>query len=245
MNEPALTDRLRSRRRHTARHDHAPTPSSDPDGPDGAPIPHAVFHNAYGMQMARATREGLERLRPNERAFVLTRAGYAGIQRYAAIWTGDNHSRWEHLRLAARMCLSIGMSGTPLTGFDTGGFWDAPTGEMLMRFTQLGALFPFFRNHCALSSRRRSRGRWGSHSRRSSARRSSYATVCCPTSTRSPMRRRGRARRSPARCSTTGLMTPPSPGWMTSSPSGRICSQRQSSPQSSASETCVSQRALA
>ncbi|HEX8997563.1 MAG TPA: TIM-barrel domain-containing protein, partial [Ktedonobacterales bacterium] len=151
MNEPALTDRLVP----GAGTPHGTTMALDaihhPDGADGAAVPHERLHNAYGMLMARATREGLERLRPNERAFLLTRAGYAGIQRYAAIWTGDNHSRWEHLRLATRMCLSLGMSGTPFVGFDTGGFWDAPTSEMLTRFTQLGSLFPFFRNHCAMS----------------------------------------------------------------------------------------------
>lgn len=151
MNEPGLTDRLvpGSGTPHGSTMDLLAV--HRPDGPDGAPVPHARLHNAYGMLMARATREGLERLRPDERPFMLTRAGYAGIQRYAAIWTGDNHSRWEHLRLAARMCLSLGMSGTPLVGFDTGGFWDAPTGELLTRFTQLGALFPFFRNHCAMN----------------------------------------------------------------------------------------------
>ncbi len=151
MNEPGLTDQPipGSGKAHSSTM--APDAIQWPDGPDREPTPHALLHNAYGMLMARATREGLERLRPNERPFILTRSGYAGIQRYAAIWTGDNHSRWEHLRLAARMCLSLGMSGTPLVGFDTGGFWGAPTGEMLTRFTQLGALFPFFRNHCAMS----------------------------------------------------------------------------------------------
>ncbi|HEX9038391.1 MAG TPA: TIM-barrel domain-containing protein [Ktedonobacterales bacterium] len=149
MNEPALTDRLVP----GAGTPHGSTMALDavqrPDGPDSLPIPHARLHNAYGLLMARATREGLQRLRPDERAFVLTRSGYAGIQRYAAIWTGDNHAQWEHLRLATRMCLGLGMSGAPFVGFDTGGFWGAPTGEMLTRFTQLGALFPFFRNHSA------------------------------------------------------------------------------------------------
>ena len=151
MNEPGLTDRLVP----GAGTPHGSTMDllavQRPDGSEGEPVSHERLHNAYGMLMARATHEGLARLRPDERPFVLSRAGYAGIQRYAAIWTGDNHSRWEHLRLAARMCLSLGMSGTPLVGFDTGGFWDAPTGELLTRFTQLGALFPFFRNHCAMS----------------------------------------------------------------------------------------------
>jgi alpha-glucosidase len=149
MNEPSLTDRLVP----GAGTPHGTTMASDavhrPDGPDGEGVPHARLHNAYGMLMARATREGLERLRPDERPFVLARAGYAGIQRYAALWTGDNESRWEHLRLAARMCLGLGMSGVSLVGFDTGGFWGDATGELLTRFTQLGALFPFFRNHSA------------------------------------------------------------------------------------------------
>jgi alpha-glucosidase len=151
MNEPALTDRLVPGAGSSYLSTIAPDAIQKPDGADGEPVPHARLHNAYGMRMARATREGLERLRPRVRPFMLTRSGYAGVQRFAAIWTADNHSRWDHLRLAARMCLSIGMSGAPLVGFDTGGFWGAPTGEMLTRYTQLGALFPFFRNHCAKS----------------------------------------------------------------------------------------------
>jgi len=79
---------------------------SNPTSPDGPPVRHGQFHNAYGMQMARATYEGQLRARPDRRPFTLTRAGYAGMQRYAAVWTGDNQSRWEHLRLAARMCLT-------------------------------------------------------------------------------------------------------------------------------------------
>src|SRR3989442_67432 len=73
---------------------------NDVTGPDGPPILHAFFHNAYGMEMARATDEGLRRLRSERRPFVLTRSGTAGMQRYAALWTGDNSSRWEHISLA-------------------------------------------------------------------------------------------------------------------------------------------------
>nr|MBF6591488.1 DUF4968 domain-containing protein [Ktedonobacterales bacterium] len=149
MNEPSLTDRFIP----GADVPHGSTLPPDivhrPDGPDGPPLPHAAFHNAYGLQMARATAEGLARLRPDRRPFVLTRSGYAGIQRYAAVWTGDNLSTWAHLRLAMRMCLALGLSGVPFVGFDTGGFWGNATGELLVRFTQLGALFPFFRNHSA------------------------------------------------------------------------------------------------
>ena len=150
MNEPSLTDRFVPEG-ETPRGTTIPLDALHyPDGPGGEPLPHRAFHNAYGMQMARATFEGLARLRPGARPFVLSRSGYAGVQRYAVLWTGDNMSAWAHLRLAARMCLTLGLSGIPFNGFDTGGFWENATGEMLVRFTQLGAVFPFFRNHSAL-----------------------------------------------------------------------------------------------
>ncbi len=153
MNEPSLTDRLVP----GAGVPHGTTMALDaihrPDGPESeTKLPHAAFHNAYGMQMARASYEGQAHLQPDRRPFVLSRAGYAGVQRYAALWTGDNCSQWEHLRLAARMCLTVGLSGTPFVGFDTGGFWGNATGELLVRFTQLGAVFPFFRNHSAMET---------------------------------------------------------------------------------------------
>ena len=116
-------------------------------GPDGPPVLHAFFHNAYGMEMARSTYEGLKRLHPDRRPFVLTRSGTAGMQRYAALWTGDNASEWEHIAMAIPMCLNIGMSGIPFVGVDIGGFWDTSDGELLVRFAQLGALLPFCRNH--------------------------------------------------------------------------------------------------
>ena len=111
---------------------------------------HAEIHNVYALQMARATYEGWETWRPMERPFILTRSGYAGIQRYAAHWTGDNESTWEHLRLSIPMVLGLGLSGVPFTGSDTGGFDGTPDGELVVRWNQLGAFTPFFRNHTAL-----------------------------------------------------------------------------------------------
>jgi alpha-glucosidase len=152
MNEPSLTDRLVP----GAGVPHGSTLPPDavhhPEGQDGPPLAHAQFHNAYGLEMTQATYEGQQQLRPKRRPFVLTRAGYAGIQRYAAVWTGDNNSTWDHLQLAMRMCLTLGLSGVPFVGFDTGGFWGNATGAQLVRFTQLGALFPFFRNHSAMET---------------------------------------------------------------------------------------------
>ncbi|MEO7000737.1 MAG: TIM-barrel domain-containing protein, partial [Ktedonobacterales bacterium] len=152
MNEPSLTDLLVPGAGTPHGTTMAPDAVHHPDGLDGPAMPHAEFHNAYGMQMARASFAGQTQLRPDRRPFTLTRSGYAGIQRYAAVWTGDNLSRWEHLRLAARTCLNLGLSGVPFVGFDTGGFWENATGELLTRFTQLGSVFPFFRNHSAMDT---------------------------------------------------------------------------------------------
>jgi alpha-glucosidase len=114
---------------------------------------HASLHNYYGFLMAKATAEGLEALRPNERTFLFTRSSYAGIQRYASSWTGDNRSRWDHLRLALPMVMNMGLSGQIMTGPDLGGFWGSPSRELFIRFMQTGTLFPFHRNHTASGTR--------------------------------------------------------------------------------------------
>lgn len=114
---------------------------------DGQPGTHARYHNVFGMQMARATFEAQRRLRPEARPFVLTRAGYAGVQRYSAIWTGDNVASWDHLRLSITMLLNLGVSGVPLVGSDVGGFSGNPTPELYTRWLQAAALTPFLRSH--------------------------------------------------------------------------------------------------
>jgi alpha-glucosidase len=108
---------------------------------------HAEIHNAYGMQNARATYEGLLKLEPDRRPFVLTRASYAGGHRYAATWTGDNGSTWSHLRLATPMLLNLGLSGFAFAGADVGGFVGAPSPDLLTRWIQVAAFTPLFRNH--------------------------------------------------------------------------------------------------
>jgi alpha-glucosidase len=120
---------------------------------EGRKTDHREAHNIFGMQNARATYEGLLHLTPNERPFVLTRAAFAGTQRYAATWTGDNGSTWDHLRMTVPNLLSLGISGYPLSGADVGGFTGNPTPELLTRWTEVGAFQPFFRNHAAKETR--------------------------------------------------------------------------------------------
>jgi alpha-glucosidase len=122
---------------------------------EGSGGDHAEAHNVYGMQMSRATADGLRTLAPSRRPFVITRAAYAGTQRYATTWTGDNAATWDHLRLAVQQCLSLAASGMPFSGSDVGGFIGEPDGELFARWMQVGALTPLFRNHSAVDSPRR------------------------------------------------------------------------------------------
>lgn len=110
---------------------------------------HKEIHNIYAMLEARGTYEGLKKLKPNTRPFVLTRAAFAGTQRYSALWTGDNSSIWEHLESSMAMFMNLGLSGYSFIGGDVGGFTHDSNGELLSRWTQLGAFTPFFRNHSA------------------------------------------------------------------------------------------------
>jgi alpha-glucosidase len=108
---------------------------------------HAEIHNIFGLENSRATYEGLLKLQPDVRPFVLTRATYAGGQRYAATWTGDNSSTWNHLRLATPMILNLGLSGFGMTGADVGGFIGSPPPELLTKWIEIAAFQPIDRDH--------------------------------------------------------------------------------------------------
>jgi alpha-glucosidase len=115
---------------------------------NGFSADHKKIHNVFGISMARATREGLRKY-SGTRHFILSRSGFAGIQRFAAIWTGDNVANEEHLKLACTMSQNLSLSGVPFVGSDVGGFINDPTNEMYVRWVQLGAFTPFFRGHAA------------------------------------------------------------------------------------------------
>ncbi|MCC5876043.1 MAG: hypothetical protein JJU11_07470 [Candidatus Sumerlaeia bacterium] len=115
--------------------------------------PHAVYHNQYATQMAAATEEGFRLHDPNCRPFILTRSASTGIQRHAAVWTGDNVSNVTHLRQSIPMSLNLSLSGIAFNGPDVGGFAGDVTEELLVTWTLAGALFPFFRNHTSTGTR--------------------------------------------------------------------------------------------
>jgi alpha-glucosidase len=116
------------------------------------PATHAEVHNLYGLSMARASAEGLERLRQNQRSFVLTRSGFAGIQRWSSVWMGDNQSLWEHLEISLPMLCNMGLSGVAFVGCDVGGFAGNATAELFARWMQVGMLYPLMRGHSAMST---------------------------------------------------------------------------------------------
>lgn len=121
---------------------------------EGKHVSYLTGKNVYGMQMARATYEGTRKLMDGKRPLVLTRAGYAGLQRYTAIWTGDNHATDDHMMLGIRLINSFGLSGVPFAGDDVGGFQGNAAPDLYARWVSIGTFCPFFRVHSTLNSDR-------------------------------------------------------------------------------------------
>ncbi len=143
MNEPAVFDTPTK----TMPLDNIHRIESDDFAPRDAT--HAEIHNVYGMQNTRGTFEGLQALRPGMRPFVMTRASYAGGQRYAVTWTGDNSSTWDHLKLSVQQLMSLGLSGFSYAGADVGGFTGGPSPELLTRWIEIASFTPVFRIHAS------------------------------------------------------------------------------------------------
>lgn len=138
MNEPAIFGQPEQTMPLDNRH----------EGGDGITAgPHLRFHNLYGMNMVRASRQGLLLANPQKRPFILSRSNFLGGQRYAATWTGDNLSHPDHMKLSVPMTLTLGLSGQPFNGPDIGGFCENSNGELVAQWTALGVYFPFVRNH--------------------------------------------------------------------------------------------------
>ncbi|UFP95548.1 DUF4968 domain-containing protein [Gloeobacter morelensis MG652769] len=116
---------------------------------------HREAHNLYGLLQARAGYESLRTFRPEARPFIVSRAGWAGLQRYAWTWTGDTESSWGALAMTVAQVLELGLCGIPYSGPDTGGFRGNPSSELYIRWMQLSAFLPFFRTHASNDSRSR------------------------------------------------------------------------------------------
>ena len=124
------------------------------DEPGFAPrtASHLEIHNVFGMENSRGTYEGLRKLAPDTRPFVMTRASYAGGQRYSATWSGDNSSTWNHLRQTTPQLINLGLSGFAMTGADVGRFAGSPQPELLTRWLEVAAFHPIDRDHTAIGT---------------------------------------------------------------------------------------------
>ncbi|MFD1431133.1 glycoside hydrolase family 31 protein [Lacticaseibacillus yichunensis] len=138
MNEPAGFD--------------GPIPDDTVFSDNGQPSTALAMHNVFGQNMAHATYDGLKKL-TGKRPFVISRAVYAGAQRYTTVWTGDNRSTWAHLRLALPQLCSLGLSGIPFAGTDIGGFTSDTTAELMTRWLEAALFSPLLRNHSTARSR--------------------------------------------------------------------------------------------
>jgi alpha-glucosidase len=119
---------------------------------EGASASHREARNVYGMQMARSAQEGSLLQNKSERPFVLTRAGFAGIQRYAAAWTGDNVASEEHMMAGIRLVNSLGLSGVSFAGYDVGGFAGESSKSLFARWMSIAAFAPLFRAHSMINT---------------------------------------------------------------------------------------------
>ncbi|MCX4879383.1 TIM-barrel domain-containing protein [Streptomyces sp. NBC_00847] len=116
---------------------------------------HREAHNVYALCMARAGYEGLRELAPQERPFVFSRSGWAGMQRYGGAWSGDVATGWPGLRATLSLVMGLGLCGVPYSGPDVGGFDGSPSPELYLRWFQLGSYLPLFRTHASLRAGRR------------------------------------------------------------------------------------------
>ncbi|MGV2641221.1 DUF4968 domain-containing protein [Clostridium perfringens] len=121
---------------------------------DNGVIEHKEFHNRYGFEMSRCSKEAQEELHPNERGFSMTRATYAGGQRYSSVWTGDNMSLWSQMRMSISMNANLGISGFSFVGNDVSGFGLDSSEELFIRWMEMGPFIPIFRNHSNMYTRR-------------------------------------------------------------------------------------------
>lgn len=117
------------------------------------PTTHSEARNVYGGLMSRATKEGADKHLENKRPLMLTRAGFSGVQRYAAVWTGDNIASDEHMLAGIRLVNSMGLTGIPFVGYDVGGFQGDASAKLFARWISIGAFSPFFRAHSMINSK--------------------------------------------------------------------------------------------
>lgn len=112
---------------------------------DGRPFAQALARPAQALLMTKLAFETQADKAPGKRPYTVTRAGPAGLWRYAQTWSGDNATAWKTLRFNLAQGLNMVLSGMFNTGHDVGGFHGPRPGpELLVRFAELCCLWPRF-----------------------------------------------------------------------------------------------------
>src|SRR4030066_567357 len=122
---------------------------------DGYGGNHLEVHNLYGLLMTYASYEGVAKYSPQKRPWLFSRAGWAGLQKYAWNWTGDIDTSWTSLKQTIPTILGLGLSGHTFSGGDIGGFNGNPDAELYLRWFQMSAFLPLFRTHSAIGCKPR------------------------------------------------------------------------------------------
>ncbi|MBO4910106.1 MAG: alpha-glucosidase [Lachnospiraceae bacterium] len=120
---------------------------------NGRKVRHDKVHNLYGFYMTRSASEAFDKICPDKKILMFSRASYTGMHRYGGVWTGDNTSRWSHLLMNIQMMPALSMNGFVFSGADIGGFGGNTTEDLVMRWIAFGIFTPLFRNHSALGTR--------------------------------------------------------------------------------------------
>ncbi|CAM3085370.1 TIM-barrel domain-containing protein [Streptobacillus felis] len=120
---------------------------------DGNIINHYNVHNLYGYNMTRSAGEMIEKISPEERKLLFSRASFIGMHRYGGIWTGDNFSWWSHILLSMQQMVGLNMCGFMYIGSDIGGFSGNCSEDLMMRWLEFATFTPLMRNHSAIGTR--------------------------------------------------------------------------------------------
>ncbi|EPY80709.1 hypothetical protein CB1_000804034, partial [Camelus ferus] len=127
--------------------------------PDGSPVRHYDVHSLYGWAQTRPTYEAVQEV-TGERGIVVTRSTFPSSGRWGGHWLGDNTAAWDQLRKSIIGMMEFSLFGIPYTGADICGFFQDAEYEMCARWMQLGAFYPYSRNHNTIGTRRQDPVSW-------------------------------------------------------------------------------------